>query len=125
MNDSTDLLRQMAGQADQAAERAEQAAARTQRDARHRRGEVEELPGRPRSSVRTPPQSYWSGRQKDELDEFKALLPIIESVVCSIPAPQVPEGLTEEEAVDYALNSRLSTLLRARKLVRERLRKEL
>lgn len=113
-----------ARRAENAADRAETALQRQRRESSAARGSAPPLPGVPKESVGLP-QSYWGDRQRGEVQEMLTLLPIIESVALATPLPEAPENLNEEQRIDFALNARMTMLMKARKLVVERLRKEI
>lgn len=112
--------------AQQAATRAANEADRAARANRRAQGIADEMPGLPNKPVGLP-QSYWGDRQREAVQEFLTLLPIIESVANAVPVQPPPnaEELTEEQKIDHALNERMTLLLRARKLVTERVRREI
>jgi len=88
------------------------------------RGVAPPLIGKPASSVGLP-KSYWGDRQKGSLQELLSLLPVIESVLSIVPTPTIPEGLDEQQKIEFLVNYRLDSIMRAKSIVAERLRKEL
>jgi len=99
-------------------------ASRTIRESDAIRGVAKPLPGISSDPVHLP-RSYWGDRQRESVDELLTLLPIINVVVSAVPLPDVPSDLDSEESSLFLLNSRLTTLLQAKQLVADRLRKEL
>lgn len=124
---------QAANQAQQSADRAEAARLRQRKEGDAARGSAQPLPGKPTEPV-SRLGGYWGERQKKQLDEFMAILPIAESVASYVPTPEPKfseefESLSEEQKqaaqMEAIINSRLSILLKAKNIVSERLRKEL
>ena len=100
---------------------------RQRRESAAARGEAAPLAGKPDKPVGVPAR-YWGDRQSESLGEMLALLPVIEAVAGLGPMLFPPQEMTEtsrQTQIDEMLNTRYETLMRARKIVTERLRKEL
>lgn len=114
-----------ADRADSAANRVETAERRQRRASAAQRGVAPTMPGVPKVPVRLP-STYWGERTQKAVGEFLELLPIIELVAGLSVEPTVAErAQMQESQVDAMMNARLTALLSARKIVVERVRKEI
>lgn len=107
----------------------ERAETRQNREARVTRGEAKPLPGAMKRPVGVP-ASYWSERQSSKLKEMVAVMPVIEAVAGLPVFPSLEEFAGLDEAArtkrhDELLNERFEHLMRAARVVNERLRKSL
>ena len=91
---------------------------RQQKEARQARGEAAELPGKPEHPVGLP-SKYWGDRQREQVQEFLMLLPIVQAAV---PMPPLDERMNPED-FDAEVARRTESLVRAFKTVRDTVRK--
>ncbi len=114
-----------ANRAGTSADRAEAAATRAKRASAASRGIAPTMPGVPKQSVQLH-ANYWGDRQREAIGEFMELLPLIELTAGLPPEPPVEVRAQMSEAQSEAMmNSRLTALLAARKIVVARVRKEI
>ena len=125
---SSDLLKQALRNSEDAkkvAGQAEQAVARQRRESAAARGEAPHVSDIPIKPVKLPGR-LWGERQREAVGDFIELLPIIE-IVAGLPAPPTvaERGSMTEAMIEEMMNSRLTSLLKAKEIVVERVRKEI
>lgn len=123
---STNLTQasQDADRAEQAADRAEQALKRQRRESNAAKGIAPKVDAIPTEAVRL--SKRFGERQREALAEFMEFLPLIEIVAALPEVPPVEQRFEmTEEQIERMMNHRLTELLKAGRLVVDRVRKEI